>query len=116
MAIYNILSTFKVTDFLILIGFSFIAYVCQFYYKYFTRPNKLPGPLPLPFIECSYLYNGNTKQLFALLHEKYGDLCEFYLGGSRRILISRPEYLEKILTPSSKDTTFMIIYGVKSAS
>ncbi|RIB30216.1 cytochrome P450 [Gigaspora rosea] len=108
MAIYTLLSTFKVTDFLILIGFSFIVYVCQFYYKYFTRPNKLPGPIPLPFLECSYLLTGNSKQLFMSLQEKYGDICEFYLTGSRRIVISRPDYIEKILTPSSKDTTFML--------
>ncbi|CAG8694861.1 5069_t:CDS:2, partial [Racocetra persica] len=67
----------------------------------------LPGPLPLPFIECSYLFTGNSKQLFTFLQQKYGDLCEFYLNGSRRILISNPEYLERMLTPSSKDTTFM---------
>ncbi|KAF0428021.1 cytochrome P450 [Gigaspora margarita] len=108
MVIYNIISAFNFTDCLILFTFSFLAYVFQFYYEYFTRPNKLPGPLPLPFIECGYLYTGNIRQLFESLHKKYGDLCEFYLAGSRRILISRPDYVEKILAPSSKDTTFLI--------
>ncbi|RIB00300.1 cytochrome P450 [Gigaspora rosea] len=108
MEIYNILSALKFADFLILIAFPFIAYVCQFYFKYFMRPNKLPGPLPLPFIECSYLLTGNSKQLLMSLQKKYGDICEFYLTGSRRIVISRPEYIEKILTPSNKDTTFML--------
>ncbi|KAF0356957.1 cytochrome P450 [Gigaspora margarita] len=108
MAIYNIISCLKITDFLIIFVFTFLVYVFRFYYKYFTRPNPLPGPLPLPFIECSYLYDGDTKNFFTLLNKKYGDLCEYYLNGKRRILISSPEYLEKILTPSSKDNTFMI--------
>ncbi|CAG8721867.1 32805_t:CDS:2, partial [Racocetra persica] len=37
----------------------------------------------------------------------YGDIFEIYLGGHRRIVISRPEYLENMLTPSATDTTFM---------
>ncbi|RIB24904.1 cytochrome P450 [Gigaspora rosea] len=108
MAIYNIIVSLKIIDFLIIFVFTFLVYVFRFYYKYFTRPNPLPGPLPLPFIECSYLYDGDNKKLFALLYKKYGDLCEYYLNGKRRILISSPEYLEKMLTPSSKDSTFMI--------
>ncbi|RIB01883.1 cytochrome P450 [Gigaspora rosea] len=108
MVIYNIISAFKFTDCLMLITFAFLTYVFQFYYKYYTRPNKLPGPIPLPFIGCGYLFTGNTRQLLELLHKKYGDICEFYLAGSRRILISRPEYVERILAPTSKDTTFLM--------
>ncbi|CAG8836488.1 5325_t:CDS:2, partial [Racocetra persica] len=39
----------------------------------------LPGPLPLPFIENSYLFKRDTKQLFISLQEKYGDIYEVYL-------------------------------------
>ncbi|RIB17109.1 cytochrome P450 [Gigaspora rosea] len=46
--------------------------------------------------------------MFTSLQKKYGDICEFYLTGVRRIVIPRPEYVEKILNPSSKDTTFML--------
>ncbi|CAG8581033.1 7792_t:CDS:2, partial [Racocetra persica] len=106
MAISNIIFVLKFTDYLILTVFFFLVHVFQFYYKYLTRSNKLPGPLPLPFIECSYLYTGDSKRLFTFLQQKYGDLCEFYSNGSRRIIISNPVYLEKMLTPSSKDTTF----------
>ncbi|CAG8682736.1 4826_t:CDS:2, partial [Cetraspora pellucida] len=57
---------------------------------------------------CSYMFTSDTRKLFTSLQQKYGDICEIYLNGIRRIVISRPEYLEKMLTPSSKDTTFMI--------
>ncbi|RIB30693.1 cytochrome P450 [Gigaspora rosea] len=107
MVVYNIISTFNFTDCLVLIAYSFLAYVFQFYYKNFTRPNKLPGPLPLPIVECSYLYTGSTRELLESLHKKYGDICEYYLASSRRILISRPEYVERILAPLSNDTTFL---------
>ncbi|CAG8512532.1 4363_t:CDS:1, partial [Racocetra persica] len=40
--------------------------------------------------------------------KKYGDICEIYLNNFRRVLIYRPEYLKKMLAPSSKDTTFML--------
>lgn len=112
MAILNIINEFilnlRFTDFLILIIFIFLIYVFQFYYKYFTRPNKLPGPLPLPFIECSYMFTSNTRHLYLSLQKQYGDICEIYMNGFRRIIISRPVYLEKMLAPSSKDTTFLI--------
>ncbi|CAG8678314.1 267_t:CDS:2, partial [Cetraspora pellucida] len=68
----------------------------------------LPGPLPLPFIECSYMFMSDTKEQFALLQQKYGDFCEMYLNGVRNIVISRPEYLETMLTASSKDPTFLL--------
>ncbi|CAG8675242.1 13119_t:CDS:2 [Cetraspora pellucida] len=106
--IEKILLVLSFTDYLILIVLALSAYVFRFYYKYITRPNKLPGPLPLPFIECSYVFTSDTRKLFTSLQQKYGDICEIYLYGIRRIVISRPEYLEKMLTPSSKDTTFMI--------
>ncbi|KAF0532302.1 cytochrome P450 [Gigaspora margarita] len=116
MAVLDIIFSLKFTDYLNLIVFSFLIYVFQFYYKYFTRPNKLPGPLPLPFIECSYLFKSDVKQLFISLHEKYGDICEVYLGGLRRISISRPEYVENMLTPSSTNTTFMIRWPYSEGS
>ncbi|CAG8850998.1 33756_t:CDS:1, partial [Racocetra persica] len=56
---------------------------------------------------CSYLFTSDSKLLFTSLQKKYGDICEFYLTGSRRIVISRPEYVEKILSSSYKDNSFM---------
>ncbi|RIB28131.1 hypothetical protein C2G38_2137488 [Gigaspora rosea] len=54
------------------------------------------------------MFTSNTRHLYLSLQKQYGDICEIYINGFRRIIISRPEYLEKMLAPSSKDTTFLI--------
>ncbi|KAF0368593.1 cytochrome P450 [Gigaspora margarita] len=102
MAIFNIIITISFKEFLKLIGSLLLVYTFQFYYNYYTRPNKLPGPLPLPFIGNTYLYKSDTKSLFTSLREKYGDIYEVYFGGQRRVVISRPDYFEKILISSNK--------------
>ncbi|RHZ61682.1 hypothetical protein Glove_346g188 [Diversispora epigaea] len=75
------------------------TYIVYYYYKYFTRENPLPGPFPLPFI-------GNTHQVFknfsfntGALQSKYGDLCEFYMGSERFILLSNDDLIQKTLKP-----------------
>ncbi|GES89993.1 cytochrome P450 [Rhizophagus clarus] len=40
---------FENIDYLSLIGIALIIYVTNYYYKYFTRINPLPGPFPYPF-------------------------------------------------------------------
>ncbi|CAG8616717.1 11008_t:CDS:2 [Dentiscutata erythropus] len=39
---------------------------------------------------------------FSYLYQKYGDICEFRLGGYRRIVLSKPDYFENLL-PLSKN-------------
>ncbi|CAG8622163.1 3994_t:CDS:2 [Racocetra persica] len=97
---------FKFTDFLFSIAFIFFIYIFQFYYKYFTRPNPLPGPLPLPFFQNELNFKGDLREYNLSLKKKYGGICEVYLGGHRRIILSRPEYVEKLLSTSTKHTTF----------
>ncbi|CAG8708821.1 33038_t:CDS:2, partial [Racocetra persica] len=48
-------------------------------------------------------YDGNLKRISATLYQKYGDICEFRLGGYRRILLSRTDYFEDLLNPSTKN-------------
>ncbi|RIB29134.1 cytochrome P450 [Gigaspora rosea] len=78
----------------------------SFYYNYFTRPSPLPGPLPLPFELEDFFFDGDFKCLTADLHRKYGDICEFRLGGYRRIVISKPDYLENLLSSSKNLALF----------
>ena len=80
-----------------------IIYVTRYYYNYFTRPNPLPGPFPLPIL-------GNAHQRFGyehidwlmLLHKKYGDMYEIQLAGQRIIIVARTDLIENMNVPSSK--------------
>ena len=102
MVIYNIIFAINFKEILKLITLFLLFYILRFYYKYYTRSNKLTGPLPLPLIGNAYLYKSDTKSLFTSLREKYGDIYEVYFGGQRRVVISRPDYFEKILISSNK--------------
>ncbi|CAG8694780.1 30891_t:CDS:2, partial [Racocetra persica] len=96
-------------DYMHIIVLIFLCYLVRFYYNYFTRPNPLPGPLPLPFgLENLFyvFYYGDIKRLAAALYEKYGDICEFKLGGYRRIMLSKTDYFENLLTPSKNLALF----------
>ncbi|RHZ44559.1 hypothetical protein Glove_718g46 [Diversispora epigaea] len=77
-----------------------MVYISYYYYKYFTRENPLPGPFPLPFI-------GNIHQIFknrsfdiSKFQAKYGDLCEFYTGSQRFILLNNDDLIQKIMKPT----------------
>ncbi|RIB29131.1 cytochrome P450 [Gigaspora rosea] len=97
---FRIIESLNVVDYLIIILLTFLLYLFRFYYNYFTRPNPLPGPLPLPFRLESHFFDGNIRRFAAELCQKYGDICEFRLGGHRRILVSKQEYIEDLLSPS----------------
>ncbi|KAF0478256.1 cytochrome P450 [Gigaspora margarita] len=105
MFLHKYFENLSFVDYFHLVALFFLFYVIQFYYKYFTRPNKLPGPLPLPIIECAYCFRGDLKQLFISLNKKYGDIYEIQLGGRRRIVLSSPEFVEKFF--STKRAIFM---------
>src|ERR1044072_881174 len=83
-----------------------LIYVARFYYKYFTRPNPLPGPFPLPFtgnlLEIIYHARGDRFKWIKLQNEKHGDLFEIYIGGFRRIVLARADYVEKLMLSTKK--------------
>ncbi|PKC73679.1 hypothetical protein RhiirA1_530202, partial [Rhizophagus irregularis] len=97
---------FGIGDFLLFLSTILTIYVAQYYYKYFTRVNPLPGPFPFPFVgnlPQYYLWSkGNTKLFYEFNRKKYGDIYEVQLNG-RAIILSRVEYIEKLLTPSTKN-------------
>ncbi|CAI2196850.1 6075_t:CDS:2, partial [Funneliformis geosporum] len=72
---------------------------------YFTRVNPLPGPFPFPFIgnvpQFALYCRGDLKEFFEYNQKKYGDIYELFMGG-RRIILSRSEYVEKLLSPKSQ--------------
>ncbi|GET00934.1 cytochrome P450 [Rhizophagus clarus] len=104
MTLHKIFSGLGVSEYLSLIGVLFIVYVTHYYYKYFTRVNPLPGPFPFPFVGNlpQYLwYKTNAREFFDAYQKKYGDLYEVNLG-TRRIILSRAEDIDKLLMPSTK--------------
>ncbi|KAF0342762.1 cytochrome P450 [Gigaspora margarita] len=106
MSLHKYFANLNFIDYFYLIVLFFLFYVIRFYYKYFTRPNKLPGPFPLPIIGCAYCFRGDIKQLFVSLTKKYGDIYEIQLGG-RRIVLSHPAYVENFFTNLTKHAKFM---------
>ncbi|GBC17956.2 cytochrome P450 [Rhizophagus irregularis DAOM 181602=DAOM 197198] len=73
----------------------------------FTRVNPLPGPFPFPFVgnlPQYYLWSkGDTKKFYDYNYKKYGDIYEIQFN-ERSIILSRTEYIEKLLTPSTKNS------------
>ncbi|CAG8572099.1 15942_t:CDS:2 [Cetraspora pellucida] len=84
------------TDYFHLFIFFTIIYVLNFYYKYFTRPNPLPGPLPLPIIGNYHNLGSDVRQFYIQCQSKYGGISEAMLG-HRYIVLSRPDYVDKVL-------------------
>ncbi|CAB4403744.1 unnamed protein product [Rhizophagus irregularis] len=80
-----------------------IIYITRFYYHYFTRPNPLPGPFPLPIFGNSYQQIGYGFNDWLLsLHKKYGDIYEIILAGQRSIILCNPDLTEKMNISSTK--------------
>ena len=102
MIIFTIISSFGISDIFYLLISSIVIYASRYYFNYFTRPNPLPGPFPLPFF-------GNAHQSIGLgldewllsLYEKYGDMYEIDLG-ERFIVLCRADLIENMNIPSAK--------------
>ncbi|CAG8635591.1 8754_t:CDS:2 [Funneliformis mosseae] len=99
-----IVSTNELFKFILLI---LTLYTARFYFRYFTRKNKVPGPLPFPFFgTMPYSYIVGQYRFLNYCYEKYGTLFEIYVGDdlntNREIYICKPELLEKIFSSSTK--------------
>ena len=107
---------FGFNEFLTLLGAILILEFVRFYYKYLTRPNPLPGPIPLPYIgnilQILYthfqagIYRFDFGEYAGLQVKKYGRLSEVYLGNERAICLSRAEDLEKPYLPKTDTKCF----------
>ncbi|CAG8555519.1 13193_t:CDS:2 [Cetraspora pellucida] len=100
------IESFTTQDYLNILLLILLFYIVRFYHNYFTRPNPLPGPLSLPFGLENLFYDGDLKRFATTLYNKYGDICEFRLGGYRRIVLSKPDYFENLLTSSKNLALF----------
>ncbi|GBC07308.1 hypothetical protein RclHR1_07390002 [Rhizophagus clarus] len=78
-----------------------MIYVMNFYYKYFTRVNPLPGPFPFPLVgnfpQIYWWFNGDGQMFHNYCYEKYGDIYEIY-DHSRSIVLCRVDYLENFFS------------------
>ncbi|CAG8807809.1 21783_t:CDS:1, partial [Racocetra persica] len=92
----SIIKIIATTDYFQLFIFITVIYIFNFYYKHFTRPNPLPGPLPLPIIGNYHSLGSDVREFYIQCLPKYGDISEAMLG-HRYIVLSRPEYIDKIL-------------------
>ncbi|GES83214.1 cytochrome P450 [Rhizophagus clarus] len=107
--ISKLFKSFDNTDPLSLAVITLIFYVTYYYFKYFNRINPLPGPLPIPFfgnlLQLYIEHGGNLKTFYNSNHKKYGDLFEVYFE-TRIIILNRTEYIEKLLSASTKNPHF----------
>ncbi|GBC07880.1 hypothetical protein RclHR1_07750007 [Rhizophagus clarus] len=104
--ISKLFNSFENFDYLSLVWITLIFYVTYYYFKYYSRINPLPGPFPFPFFgNLPQLYighGGNLTKFYNFNHKKYGDLFETYFG-TRNIILNRSEYVEKLLSASTKN-------------
>ena len=66
----------------------------------------LPGPIPLP-IAGNLLQMKNSSKFYAAMHERYGDVFEFYIANKRFIMLNRVDLAEKVLSQSVKSNYFI---------
>ncbi|CAG8511441.1 16657_t:CDS:2 [Dentiscutata erythropus] len=75
-----------------------VLYITYFYFRYFTRPNPLYGPFPLPFIGTLFQIGTNPHNWIEknIKYSKGNGIWEFYIGHLRVIAIGDAKYLDKI--------------------
>src|SRR5947209_570394 len=101
--ITTIISSFGISDIFFLLITFLVLYITRFYYHYFTRPNPLPGPFPLPILGNDYQQIGYAFNDWLIsLHKKYGDMYEIILAGQRLIILCKQDLIENMNIPSTK--------------
>ncbi|CAG8651873.1 5145_t:CDS:1 [Cetraspora pellucida] len=102
MAILEIIEALSITDYLLIFALIFATYVFDFYSKYLTRPNPLDGPFPLPFIGNLHNMFYDVRPFYCKCRPNYGNVCKIMVDGSRCIILSRPEYIEKLMSTCAR--------------
>ncbi|CAG8669955.1 11304_t:CDS:2, partial [Ambispora gerdemannii] len=85
---------------------TFLRYVAQFYFRYFTRESPVPGPIPIP-IFGNILQMRSDPTIYAnKMQKKYGDMWEISMGSERYVYLGRVDLIEKMMSSSSKTNFF----------
>ncbi|CAG8572536.1 988_t:CDS:2 [Acaulospora morrowiae] len=103
MEIFKI--SFGVYEFFVLSLTLLLISTINYYHKYYTRKNPLPAPFPLPFIGHLFhgsFYGNDFCEYLQFMQSKYGDIYERWYGNKRVIFVSKLEYVEKLLSASTK--------------
>ncbi|CAG8447184.1 3854_t:CDS:2 [Acaulospora colombiana] len=85
-----------------------ITYVVYFYYKYFTRKNPLPGPIPLPLFGNFFMFSGDNAIVIKNLQAKYGDIFEFYRGPNRVVCLLNEDLVKEMMKPTLNSNFFQL--------
>src|ERR1051325_7038130 len=89
------------TNLLFLFALGLVTYIIEFYYRYYTRPSSLPGPIPLPIVGNVLQYPGDVGKWLNQLRSIYGDMFEIYVGTTRTVCLCRADLIEKLTSASS---------------
>ncbi|CAG8459532.1 670_t:CDS:2 [Ambispora gerdemannii] len=101
--LHTIFSSVKPTDIFIGLLSLICLYVTHFYYKHFTRINPFPGPIPIPLIGSFAIFIEDIDDWFHKLNKIYGHngVYELNIAGNRQIVITRAEYIDKLVNDTS---------------
>jgi cytochrome P450 len=78
----------------------------RYYYKYFTRKSRIPGPFPLPLIGNLHQIGLNPAQYAKDNHKKYGDMFEVWVGSKRSVILCHPSLLDQVYVTNSQTKFF----------
>ncbi|CAG8745705.1 1677_t:CDS:1, partial [Acaulospora morrowiae] len=97
--------SFELYDLFVLCSALLVAGIINYYYKYYTRKNPFPAPFPLPFVGHildQFIAGKNFYEQCYITHSKYGPIFEQWNGTKRIIFTAKPEYLDRLLSSSTK--------------
>lgn len=81
------------------------------YVAIYKATQKLPGPVPLPFVgNVNIMFPDMGRNLIAW-HKKYGDIYQIYLGTTRIVIVGNPEFVQENLLKPSSEALFKRIFG-----